>query len=49
LKLQMNWLSKRNDWLKFKISEKLTIIVEEFIEYTPIQQRQPESCQHVIA
>ena len=35
-KLQMNQLSLRNNWLKFKTAGKLPIILEEFIEYTPI-------------
>ena len=34
--LQMNRLSLRNNQLKFKIAGKLPIILEEFIEYTPI-------------
>ena len=33
--LQMNWLSLRNNRLKFKTAEKLSIILEEFVEYTP--------------
>jgi hypothetical protein len=32
----MNRLSLRNDRLKFKTAGKLRIILEEFIEYTPI-------------
>ena len=35
LALQMNRLSLRNNWLKFKTAGKLAIILEEFIEYTP--------------
>ena len=35
--LQMNWLSLRNNRLKFKTAGKLPIILEEFIEQTPIQ------------
>ena len=34
--LQMNRLSLRNNRLKFKIAGKLPIILEEFMEYTPI-------------
>ena len=34
--LQMNWLSLRNNRLKFKTARKLLIILEEFIEYTPL-------------
>ena len=34
--LQMNQLSLRNNRLKFKTAGKLPIILEEFIEYTPI-------------
>ena len=34
--LQMNRLSLRNNRLKFKTAGKLLIILEEFIEYTPI-------------
>ena len=34
--LQMNRLSLRNNQLKFKTAGKLPIILEEFIEYTPI-------------
>ena len=34
--LQMNRLSLRNNRLKFKAAGKLPIILEEFIEYTPI-------------
>jgi hypothetical protein len=36
-KLQMNRLSLRNNRLKFKIAGKLPIVLEESIEYTPIQ------------
>ena len=32
----MNRLSLRNNRLKFKTAGKLPIILEEFIEYTPI-------------
>jgi hypothetical protein len=32
-KLQMNWLSLRNNWVKFKTSGKLRIILEEFGYY----------------
>ena len=32
--LQMNWLSLRNNWLKFKITGKLLIILEKLREYT---------------
>ena len=35
-KLQMNRLSLKNNRLQFKIAGKLPIILEEFIEYTPI-------------
>ena len=35
--LQMNPLSLRNNQLKFKTAGKLLIILEEFIEHTPIQ------------
>jgi hypothetical protein len=35
--LQMNRLSLTNNWLKFKISRKLRIILEEYVEYTSIQ------------
>ena len=34
--LQMNRLSWRNGRLKFKVAGKLLIVLEEFIEYTPI-------------
>ena len=34
--LQMNRLSLRNNELRFETAEKLLIIFEEFIEYTPI-------------
>ena len=34
--LQMNQLSLRNNRLKFKTARKSMIILEEFIEYTPI-------------
>ena len=33
---EMNRLSLRNNRLKFKTTGKLPIILEEFIEYTPI-------------
>ena len=33
--------------LKFKTAGKLQIILEEFIEYTPILQRKTGGCQHV--
>ena len=46
--LQMNRLSLRNNWSKLEIAGKLPIISEEFIEeYTPIQKRKTEGCQHV--
>ena len=31
-----NWLSLRNNGLKFKTAGKLPIVLEELIEYTPI-------------
>ena len=34
--LQMNWLSLRNKQLKFKIAGKWLILLDVFIEYTPI-------------
>ena len=34
--LQMNRLSLKNNRLKFKTAGKLPIVLEEFIEYTPI-------------
>ena len=34
--LQMNQLSLRNDRVKFEIARNLPIILEEFIEYTPV-------------
>ena len=33
---QMNRLSLRNNWLEFMTAGKLPIILEEFIDYTPI-------------
>ena len=42
--LQMNRLSLRNDWSQFKFVGKLPIILEEFIEYTPIKSK---GCLHV--
>ena len=33
---EMNWLSLRNNWLKFETAGKLPIILGEFIEYIPI-------------
>ena len=33
----MNRLSLKNNRLKMKTAEKLPLILEEFIEYTPIQ------------
>ena len=38
--LQMNRLSSRNNWLKFKISGNLPIILEESIEYTSNEWKQ---------
>ena len=35
--LQMNRLSLRNNWWKFKTARKLPIILEKFTEYTQIQ------------
>ena len=35
----MNQLSLRNNRLKFKSAGKSPVIIEEFIEYTPIQER----------
>ena len=46
-KLQMNRLSLRINRLKFKTAGNLPTILEEFIEYTPIQWRKPRWCQHV--
>ena len=38
----MNQLSWRNNQLKFKTTEKLPIVLEEFMEYTPINKEKPE-------
>ena len=40
----MNRLSLRNKWLKFKTAGKLPIILEEFMEYTPIYWRKTGGC-----
>ena len=40
------WLLQSN-WLKFKISGKLQIVLEEFIAYTPIEYRKTRGCQHL--
>ena len=39
-KLQMNWLSLRNNQLKFETSGELPIILEESIEYTSNEWKQ---------
>jgi hypothetical protein len=36
-----------NNRLKFKIARKLPLILEEFIEYTPIYSKKTGGCQHV--
>ena len=44
----MNRLSLRNNRLTFKTAGKSpTIIIEQFLEYTPTQQRKTGGCQHV--
>ena len=40
--LQINWLSLRNNRLELKIAGKLSAILEELIEYTPINEGQPD-------
>ena len=46
--LQMNWLSLRNNWLKFEIVGRLPIVLEGFIEYTTsISGRGAEGSRHV--
>ena len=37
--LKMNQLSLRNNWFMFKTSGKLSIVLEESMKYTSIQQR----------
>jgi hypothetical protein len=41
----MSRLRFRNNWFKFKTSEKSPISLEEFREDTPIYQRKTERCQ----
>jgi hypothetical protein len=43
----MNRLRWRNSRLKFKTAGKSPILLEEFIEYTPILWRETGGCQHV--
>ena len=43
----MNRLSLRNNGLKLTTAGKLPTILEESIEYTPIQQRKTGGCEHV--
>ena len=43
----MNQLSLRKNQLKFKIAGKLPFILEEYLEYSPIQRRKTGGCQHV--
>ena len=43
----MNWLSLRNNGLKFKTAGKLPIILEEFSEYTPHFIKETGGCRHV--
>ena len=43
----MNWLSLRNDRLKFKTPGELPITLEEFVEYTSYLYRKIEGCEHV--
>jgi len=45
--LQVNWLSLRNNRLKFKTSGELLITLEEFMEYISNQYRKTKGCQHV--
>ena len=46
--LQMNWLSLRKNWLKFKTSGELPITLEEFLGNIPKNYyRKTEGCQHV--
>ena len=43
----MNWLSSRNNRLKFKTLGNLSIILEESTEYTSIDQSKTGRCRHV--
>ena len=43
----MNWLSLRNNWLKFETLGELPITLEESIEYTSNEESKTERCQHV--
>ena len=40
----MNRLSLRNNRLKFKIVGKLSIVLEEFVEYTPKENQRISTC-----
>jgi hypothetical protein len=43
----MNWLSLRNDQLKFKTLRELPITLEELMKCTSNLYRKVEGCQHV--
>ena len=38
INLQMDWLSLRNNWLEFKTTGEILIILEKFVVYTQINE-----------
>ena len=41
----MNWLSSRNNWLKFKTLGNLPIVLEEFVEYVLDEESETGRCR----